>query len=159
MPTDPAPSWEECHRLGMTVKAAAEARGVDIATAYHAAARRGLVFAGQNKRSKPTVPARGAGQHGEAYGEADWQSCYALWAALLLDQINCATRPRKGPAGSGSTLHRKGDKEDLEIYRARLWMGGPDFRMVCSLLGIDHERVLRYYHARLDAIAETEGRR
>lgn len=151
MGAEPLPSWEECHRAGMTLKEAAAARGVDRATAYHYAARTGLTFKGQTRRAKlkrPDGDAGGAGNDGAPYDEPDWQSCYSLWAALLLDQIGCATRSRRATSQS--------KREDLEISKARSWMGGHDFRMVCSLLGLEHEKVMRHYLLRLAPAMDAE---
>lgn len=145
------PSWEECHRAGMTLREAAAARGVDVTTAYSYAARTGLTFKGQTRRANPKRhcgDAGGAGNDGAPYDEPDWQSCYSLWAALLLDQISCATRSR------GTT--RPSKRDDLEIIQARSWMGGKDFRMVCSLLSLEHEKVMRHYLLRLAQAMDAE---
>lgn len=78
--------------------------------------------------------------------------CRRLWASVLRQ----ALRDAYAPVPDGVRIH---------VDRARSWIGGRDYMMICQWLGIDADAALDHHRARLaaarraaDALARARGR-
>lgn len=69
-------------------------------------------------------------------------ACRSLWVAVLAEQYRLATLPRPSHFDT-----------ELDIHNARQWFGFRDFHIVCALVGLDGDWVLRGFQ---DKMAEMQ---
>ena len=72
--------------------------------------------------------------------EPDTRNMRRLWCAVIYEQLRLALRANRDSAKYGQA----------EQASALSWIGGSEFRTVCSLAGLDPDWILRGLRARLD---------